>query len=840
MTPAGLPACGSVLCETALPSAHAAGAPSRTTKAPTAPAIDTTLMTRNLDQRFAHDVAKSLPSSDATGTLLLPSQSPERLAGESQGAHLGGGAGGALLGGESEGAHLGGGVGSALLGGKSEGDLLGEGAGSAHGGSERASGAPARLPAEPTSHSSIWLAVGPVVLVLALLILATAYAGGFNIAQWAPPALFVLIVLLTLVLRGGALRLPDRWLALMLAGAWGLAGWAALSATWAAAPAAALEESARLVMYAAILTLPLVALGDLRALRVAAHGVVAGIVLIGFYALAMTIFDGPAIFLAGRLNGPVEYRNATGLLFCLAYWPLIVTAATRGRGRALRGVCLGLAELMLGLAFLTQSRGVLVALGCGALVVMLMGPERVRRAWLALLSVLLLAGAAPWLLRPYQPDESGITSPGDIAVAGRALLVLVLVGVVVGFLLAVFDAGLRAASPAMARVRAGARVGLALVALLVFAGGIAATHGDPAHELSVKWSEFRNLEGTATSLTRYTSTGGQRYDLWRVAFRELQAKPFTGVGAGSYQFDYYLQRRTNRNLDDPHGLLFQLGAELGLIGLALFALIPLGLIGSLWRWWRAAPLNDRRIVCGLTAAGATFIGQSLVDWIWRIPGLSALGMLCFGVAGALLARSASAARAAAGTGAGARAAAGAGAGARAATGMAARATTGVDTNAGASPVLTTRAKRRLSVRRPPVRRLASALVLLACIVLTLDLYLSDFYIRRARAEAGHSPQAQLADARTAASLDPWSTDPHYLQAGALESMGERGAARAQLLQAQRLEPTNQVPFGLLGDFEARGGHYRAARGYYRRALALNPLDVGLQQLARSGGRPQGS
>jgi hypothetical protein len=645
-------------------------------------------------------------------------------------------------------------------------------------------------------EGSIWIVVGPTVLVLALLTLATAYAGAFNIAQWAPPALFVLIVLLTLVLRGGAWRVPDRWLVLMLAGAWGLAGWAALSATWSVAPAAALEDAGRLAMYAAILTLPLVAIGDLRALRVAAYGVVGGIALIALYTLARMLLDGPSIYLAGRLNGPVEYRNATALLFCLAYWPLIVTAATRGRGRGLRAVCLGLAELMLGLAFLTQSRGVLIGLGCGALVVLMLGPDRVRRAWLALLSVLLLAGAAPWLLKPYHAfaGGAGFVSAGDISVAAGALVALLAVGVAVGFLLAVFDTGLRAASPAMARVRGGARVALVVAVLVALAGSFAAVHGDPAHELSVKWREFKSLRTTSTSATRYTSTGGQRYDLWRVALRELQANPLGGVGAGSYQFGYYVQRRSNRNLDDPHGLLFQLGAEQGVVGLLLFALIPLGLIGSLRRWWGKAPLDVRRMACGLTAAGTTFIGQSLVDWMWRIPGLTALGMLCLAVAVALLARAAS----------------------------------------GQGPRV--RSPAAEGARRSLPGRLAACTILFVAVVLTLGLYLSDFYIRRARDEIGHSPQAQLADARTAASLDPWSTDPHYLQAGALESIGDRAGARAQLLDAQRLEPSSQVPLGLLGDFEARGADYTKARYYYRRALALNPLDTGLQQLARSGGR----
>ena len=594
-------------------------------------------------------------------------------------------------------------------------------------------------------------------------------------------------------------------------------------------PGAALEGAGQLALYAAILTLPLVAVGDLRALRVAAHGVVAGIALIALYTLGRMLVDGPSIFLAGRLNGPVEYRNATALLFCLGYWPLIVVAASRARGRALRAVCFGLAELMLGLAFLTQSRGVLLGLGCGAAIVLVLGPDQVRRAWLAILSAVLLACASPWLLKPYHAfTGSGdrlVGSASAIAIAADALVVLVLLAAGVGFLLAVFDAGLRVRSPAMGHVRLGARIALVGAVLVGVTGGLVAVHGNPVRELEAKWSQFKSLQTTSTSATRYTSTGGQRYDLWRVALNEFQANPLAGVGEGGYQFDYYLQRRTSRNLDDPHGLLFQVGSELGGVGLLLFLLIPIGLFGSMRRWWRLAELDTRRTVCGLTAAGATFIGQSLVDWMWRIPGLTGLGMLCLGVAAALLARSALA-RAGATVAGGAGGAAHAGdAGSRVARGIGPWAEEGD-------------AERPRTALRLPVGRLAAGAALLAATVLTLSLYLSDFYVRRAREEIGHAPQAQLADARTAASLDPWSTDAHYLQAGALESMGNRPAALAQLQQAQRMEPSNQVPLGLIGDFEARGGEYALARSYYRRAFTLNPLDVGLQQLAHSGGQSE--
>ena len=38
--------------------------------------------------------------------------------------------------------------------------------------------------------------------------------------------------------------------------------------------------------------------------------------------------------LAGRLNGPINYRNATALLFALPVWPAVIAAST---GRYPRG-----------------------------------------------------------------------------------------------------------------------------------------------------------------------------------------------------------------------------------------------------------------------------------------------------------------------------------------------------------------------------------------------------------------------------------------------------------------------------------------------------------------------
>ncbi len=250
-----------------------------------------------------------------------------------------------------------------------------------------------------------------------------------------------------------------------------------------------------------------------------------------------------------------------------------------------------------------------------------------------------------------------------------------------------------------------------------------------------------------------------------------------------------------------------------MVGLVLFALIPLGLLASLRRWWRLAslqaPSQRLRFDCGRGHLPGPVAGGLDVAH----PGSHCAGPALSG-----------------GRGGAAR-------------------SLGVRGGRGGEDVATPHSNDALNGSKASaisrrrwwlVGRGAAGVVLLGAVALVLSLYLSDVYVRRAEDEKGHSETAQLADARTASTLDPWAVDPHYLEASALETTGNRPAARAQLEQARRLEPESLVPLGLLGDFEARGGHFLVARRYYREALAHDPLDTGLQQLALTGGRPSSS
>lgn len=633
------------------------------------------------------------------------------------------------------------------------------------------------------SGSAFQLAL-PAIFVAVLLLLGTAFEGAFEIRYWAPPALFVLIMLASLAAAGGGAPVRSRGLIVALIGVWGLATLGVLSALWADAPANALETGLRTVLYAAVFTVPVVVLRHQRSLRLTASILAAGIGVIALVTLGRLLVADPDVVVAGRLDGPVGYRNASALLFCLGFWPLVTIAAKHGASRLLRSFAFGLAELELCLAFLTQSRGVLIGFAAGGLIVVSLGPDRVRRAWLAILALGLLAACSGGLLTTYSAFDGGqgVPTDGDITRSGVWLVVATALATLAGALFSVFDSGLRTA----VTTRKIARWSLGAIVVVGAVGAIAAV-GNPVDQAREQWDEFRGLETIADGSTRYFNAGGQRYDLWRVAVKEFEDHPLHGAGAGNYASRYYEERKNDRNLDDPHSLPFQLGAELGLLGLGALALFLAGVVVMVSRGWRRLHPDDQRLSAGMLATGAVLMGQSLVDWMWRIPGVAAIGIFAIGVGVAVVAR-------------------------------------------GTVPGVRER-------WMPIPSRIAIAAAAIVLAGFTFTTFLSDYYVRDARAERGKDAVAQLDSARRARSLSGSSLPPMYLEASALESLGQVERARRVLLEARRKVPRDFTTLALIGDLEARAGRFAEAKVWYGRALALNPADVGLQQLAKSGGRP---
>jgi tetratricopeptide (TPR) repeat protein len=273
-----------------------------------------------------------------------------------------------------------------------------------------------------------------------------------------------------------------------------------------------------------------------------------------------------------------------------------------------------------------------------------------------------------------------------------------------------------------------------------------------------------------------------------VAVKEFDSAPVGGVGEGNYEFGYYQDRRTDRNLSDPHSLPFRLLAETGIVGLLLFTGVIVALAVGVARSARESPPSDRRIIAGLAAGGAVVIGQSLTDWLWLIPTVTGLGLLSLALAAVPRGRA--------------------------------------EDRPAPLQLSWFRDRERL------IARLGIAALFAAVAVSVVFLFLSDLYIREARDEQGKSAAKQLSAARTAADLNPVSVIPLYLQASALEAEGQRSHARDVLQDALSKEPDNFVTLALLGDLQVRDGRFADAARYYAKASDLNPRDTGLQQLAQ--------
>jgi tetratricopeptide (TPR) repeat protein len=102
---------------------------------------------------------------------------------------------------------------------------------------------------------------------------------------------------------------------------------------------------------------------------------------------------------------------------------------------------------------------------------------------------------------------------------------------------------------------------------------------------------------------------------------------------------------------------------------------------------------------------------------------------------------------------------------------------------------------------------------------------ADYYLARSGSELSADAGAALRDADQALDLNPESLPTRYAAARAHARLGRYESARATLLQATRKEPSDYVPWVLLGDLDVRHGNLGRARADYRRATAISPYDT---------------
>jgi hypothetical protein len=511
-----------------------------------------------------------------------------------------------------------------------------------------------------------------------------------------------------------------------------------------------------------------------------AEGIGISLIAISFVALATRLLPhlvelGPGLGSNARLGYPLGYWNANGLAFGIAT-ALAIWMSRRSLNAPLRWLAVASLPTILLALYFTYSRGGLLALAiaCGCLIAL-----SHDRLWLLGTLAAGALGAVPATLAVQARGSLAGDAPTQLAVdQGAVVLVYLLAGTALTLGLFALLRRLERRGEegmtgrALALSRNPAVLKRAAVALAVIGIGAAIAVGGRAwHQFSRSDVQFpSNPQNHFSQLS-----GGGRSEFWRVALDAFGEDPVVGHGAGTYRFSWDQLRHTPQSVLDAHSLYLQAFAELGVVGGLLVLALVLTLLWTGFAAWRAASGPRRELHAVLFAAALAFAVGAAIDWFWEI---AAVGAIFFCATGAL---------------------------------VAARCRQLAPTREGHAE------QRRFGFA---VAGLAiawiSALALIGPLLVDREIDSSN-----SAAASGNLPSA-VDHAETARSIEPWAATP-YLQLGLLaESQGDYATARSRLTQAIEREEGNWQLYYLRARVEHAGGDEAAARADLAEAQRLNP------------------
>jgi hypothetical protein len=486
--------------------------------------------------------------------------------------------------------------------------------------------------------------IGLVALVLlapAALVYLSFNAGGYFPSA---PGFVTIVLAQALVLRTVLAARPfegfSRTLAVPLAGLVLYAAFQLASALWSHATARTLDSYDRTLLY----VLAFVLFGSLRYTRARLDWLVrvlfAGLAVVCLIGLLSRVlphtWPTASSFFADRLNYPLTYWNAEGILAAMALTlglHLSADRAERGGVRVLAAAVLpGVAATLL----LTFSRGAMGATVIGLLAYCLLTRlSTLPTALLAIAPPTAVALRSAWdatALASSHPTGPAAVSQGHhvAEVVGACMLAAGLLRAV----LLLADRRIAMLTlvrvPPRRTVRAGLGVSVAVVALALAlalgAGGFA--HRE--YDKFVNGTAGLHIAQTRERLSDPANNG--RLPLWEAAVHIYETQKLRGTGAGTYQQYYFRYRTEAQYVTDTHSLYLQSLAELGLVGFALILIVVLGILAGLASRIRGP---DRAVYAALFATALGWAVHQAFDWDWQMPAVT-LGV--FILAGLALAR----------------------------------------------------------------------------------------------------------------------------------------------------------------------------------------------------------
>jgi len=424
--------------------------------------------------------------------------------------------------------------------------------------------------------------------------------------------------------------------------AWALAlytAWAYGSGAWSHAPARALIEADRALMY----LFALVLFGSLARTPERARIMVRGLAL-AFFVIALAgllsrllpeLVPSTQLITRDRLSYPVTYWNCLGLVGALGAILCLHLASDEKEPAALRVLGAAALPTLVTCLYFTLSRGAIaVALG-GLVAYLLFGRPRGLVSGLlatvpAGLFALSSAYGAELLAHGIPADPAAVLQGQGVA---RTVLLCTLAAAVVRAALLLLDAGLKRIE---VPERAARPLGIAVVVLLVVLAGSAAVALDAPQRVAAKYQAFLRDPPASTPdprqrLTQVSNNG--RLAHWRVAERVYRAAPVRGHGAGTFEVEWARYRPTDFTVLDAHSLYLENLGELGIVGLALLGVALLAILAAFALRARGP---HRALHGALLAAGLAWAVRAGIDWDWEMPVVT---LWLFAAGGLALARS---------------------------------------------------------------------------------------------------------------------------------------------------------------------------------------------------------
>lgn len=486
---------------------------------------------------------------------------------------------------------------------------------------------------------------------------AIAYAGLRSGGYYARDFLVIGLVALCAAAAGivltGARLVPSRASVIAIASLVALAGWTGLSASWSPDPGAADIAMQRALVYAAVLVLCVLAVGNGRTAALLLRlvvGVLVGVCVVALVSrLRPELIETDATLLAfsqGRLSYPLGYWNALGAVAAMAIVGCVGLAADAREHLALRAACAAGGALSTCVLFLTISRAAGLALVIALALVLGLSPRRLR---LAISGVVAIGAGAVGVLvlraRPILVDEPG--SVAEQSSEGGAVLVALLViagcAAVVQVALSRVDVLNRDRSRGAFRHKppAAAAFGVPIALVIVLFAGVYATSSDTlegeAANGTVNFRSFVDRQYDAfmdtakpppTGQERLSSSSSSRSEAYRVAINGFEAHPLRGDGVGGYPVRWVREREVRETFRNAHSLPLETASELGIVGLALLAglLVPLG--SGLRRLRSAGGGLTRSQAASAGGILVVWLVHSSLDWDWQMAAVTLPALAC--------------------------------------------------------------------------------------------------------------------------------------------------------------------------------------------------------------------